>query len=256
MADQAALLALTNVSKLYEAPDPAAAVTVLHDITLTVERGESVAIVGPSGSGKSTLLNIIGTLDQPSSGRVWLAGQELSRLRENQLAAIRNRQIGFVFQSHHLLPHCSALENVLVPTLAAGKGGRSIGPGQPESFEESESAPERRPAPSDSPEDRARKLLLRVGLGDRMHHRPGQLSGGERQRVAVVRALINAPPLLLADEPTGALDHAAATELGELLVDLNQEEGVTLIVVTHSLPLAQRMRRVLELREGTLREAA
>jgi ABC-type lipoprotein export system ATPase subunit len=204
-------------------------VAVLRDLSLDIAAGESVAIIGPSGSGKSKLLNIIGTLDQPTSGHVWLDGQDLSRLDESQLAAIRNRQIGFIFQSHHLMPQCSVIENVLVPTIAdkksRGRGG----------------APER-----------AEKLLKRVGLGERLHHRPGQLSGGERQRVAVVRALINQPKLLLADEPTGALDRASAQGLAQLLVELNREEGVTLIVVTHALDLARQMGRIVELRDGQL----
>ena len=184
---------------------------------------------GPSGSGKSTLLNIIGTLDDPTRGRVFLREQDLAQLDELQLAAVRNRQIGFIFQAHHLLPQCTVLENVLVPTLAS-----------PESAQR-KSAPER-----------ARRLLDRVGLGGRIDHRPGQLSGGERQRVAVVRALINQPELLLADEPTGALDRAAAEELARLLIELNREERVTLILVTHAPDLAARMKRVFELQDGRL----
>ena len=202
---------------------------MLKGITLAISRGESLAIVGPSGSGKSTLLNIIGTLDQPTSGTVTLDDQELTRLDDGQLATVRNRQIGFVFQSHHLLPQCSVLENVLVPTLASNDRGSRDG------------APER-----------AKNLLEKIGLSGRLSHRPGQLSGGERQRVAVVRALINQPKLLLADEPTGALDRASAQSLGDLLVQLNKEEGVTLIVVTHALELANRMGRALELRDGRL----
>ncbi len=223
------LLNLTDVTKRYESPTGTDAVLVLRDITLEVGRGESAAIVGPSGSGKSTLLNIIGTLDQPSSGTVTLDGQDLTRLDDLQLAGVRNRQIGFIFQSHHLLPQCTVMENVLVPTLA------------------NLDAASRNGAPN-----RAKKLLERVGLGGRLAHRPGQLSGGERQRVAVVRALINQPKLLLADEPTGALDRAAAENLAELLVQLNQEDGVTLIVVTHALDLAKRMERTLELKDGCL----
>src|SRR3989441_5371866 len=223
------LLKLIDVSKRYESPTGAEAVAVLRDVTLEIRRGESVAIVGPSGSGKSTLLNIIGTLDRPSTGQVLLDGQELSRLDDTQLAAVRNRQIGFIFQSHHLLPQCTVLENVLVPTLANKDAALRNGAAE-----------------------RAKRLLEKVGLSSRTAHRPGQLSGGERQRVAVVRALINQPKLLLADEPTGALDRASAQNLAELLVRLNQEEGVTLIVVTHALDLAKRMGRVLELRDGRL----
>jgi ABC-type lipoprotein export system ATPase subunit len=223
------LLQLLNVTKQYQAAPGLDPVAVLRDITLEIARGESLAIVGPSGSGKSTLLNMMGTLDQPSSGRVLLAGQDLSRLDPRALARVRNRQLGFIFQAHHLLPQCTVWENVLVPTLAdASAAGR------------------------DEAEGRGRRLLERVGLGDRLGHRPGQLSGGERQRVAVVRALINQPQLVLADEPTGSLDRAAARNLGQLLVELNREEQVTLVVATHALELARWMARVLELRDGHL----
>jgi lipoprotein-releasing system ATP-binding protein len=237
------LLRLTEVSKRYESPtDNAEVVSVLRDISLEIGRAESVAVVGPSGSGKSTLLNIIGTLDRPTSGQVLLDGQDLSRLDDLQLATVRNREIGIIFQAHHLLPQCTVLENVLVPTLAkTGRAGRPADGGAV-----------RTPRPAETDEQRAKRLLARVGLDTRLTHRPGQLSGGERQRVAVVRALINQPKLLLADEPTGALDRASARNLAELLVRLNQEEGVTLIVVTHALDLAKRMGRVLELRDGRL----
>lgn len=223
------LLKLVNVAKQYESLSDAEPVFVLKGISLEIGAGESVAVVGPSGSGKSTLLNVIGTLDRPSQGQVLLDGEDLSKLNDDQLAATRNQRIGFVFQAHHLLPQCTVLENVLVPTLAARAGASRNGA-----------------------EERACRLLQRVGLGERLAHRPGQLSGGERQRVAVVRALINGPKLLLADEPTGALDRASAQNLGQLLVELNREEGVTLIVVTHAPELAQRMGRVLELRDGQL----
>ena len=223
------LLRLTRVTKRYDAPGKAGALVVLNDISLDLTRGESLAIVGPSGSGKSTLLQIIGTLDRPTSGSVALDGQDLNGLDEIQIAAVRNRKIGFVFQSHFLLPQCTVLENVLVPTLACSDAALRDGAGE-----------------------RAERLLKRVGLGERKSHRPGELSGGERQRVAVVRALINQPKLLLADEPTGSLDHASAQQLGQLLLDLNREEGVTLIVVTHAQDLAQRMARVQELRDGRL----
>jgi lipoprotein-releasing system ATP-binding protein len=229
MAAIETLLKLSNVSLRYESGGDAASVEVLKGVSLEVARGESLAIIGPSGSGKSTLLNIIGTLDRATGGEVLLAGQDLSRLDDRKLAAVRNRQIGFVFQAHHLLPQCTVLENVLVPTLADTEGNAAKG------------APER-----------AERLLKRVGLGERLRHRPGQLSGGERQRVAVVRALINQPQLLLADEPTGALDRAAAEQLAQLLLELNREEGVTLIVVTHALDLARKMGRVLELKDGIL----
>jgi lipoprotein-releasing system ATP-binding protein len=232
MASSEPQLKLTGVTKRYggqlsgEAP-------VLDGVDLEVARGDSAAIVGPSGCGKTTLLNIIGTLDRPDAGEVRLEGQDLTRLNARQLAEVRNRQVGFVFQMHHLLPQCTVLENVLVPTLATANEGLK-----------------------DAAPDRARRLLERVGLGARLRYRPGQLSGGERQRVAVVRALINEPQLLLADEPTGALDRASSGTLAQLLAELNRETGVTLIVVTHSLELAQRMQRVLELRDGQLQDAA
>lgn len=228
-----ALLKLTGVSKNYAAANGAAELRILIGIDLDLERGESVAIIGPSGSGKSTLLNIIGTLDRPSAGTVKLEDMELTMLNDLDLADVRNRKIGFIFQGHHLLPQCTVLENVLVPTLASkDKMLRSTAP------------------------ERARRLLDRVGLASRLEHRPGQLSGGERQRVAVVRALINEPVLLLADEPTGALDRASAQTMSQLLVELNQEQKVTLIVVTHALDLASRMQRTLEIREGQLSRPA
>jgi lipoprotein-releasing system ATP-binding protein len=259
MATPIPLLKLSEVTKRYDSVGGADSigVPVLDGISLEVARGESLAIVGPSGSGKSTLLQIIGTLDRPTAGRVELDGQDLSALGENQLAEVRNRQIGFVFQSHFLLPQCTVLENVLVPTLAIVGHASSLSPNSIEARPGSDAARARgesgrMPVPQEAAPDRARRLLERVGLSHRLDHLPGQLSGGERQRVAVVRALINAPQLLLADEPTGALDHASATSLGQLLVDLNREEGVTLIVVTHALDLARRMGKVIELRDGKL----
>lgn len=227
------LLELRNVGKYYEAPNGADAPYVLKDVTLRVAAGESVAITGPSGSGKSTLLNIIGALDRPTTGRVLLEGRDLSQLDDKELAMIRNREIGFIFQLHHLLPQYTVLENVLVPTLAS-RGGFETRPYR------------------DEAEARARRLLERVGLGSRLSYRPGRLSGGERQRAAVVRALINRPKLLLADEPTGSLDRAAADNLARLLIELNREEGVTLILVTHSSDLAALMSRALELKDGVL----
>jgi len=224
----APFLQLLDVFKSYQSVLDGPPVSVLEGINLEIQPGESVAIVGPSGCGKSTLLNIIGTLDRPTRGEVLLEGQDLAKLDEVQLARVRNRQIGFIFQAHHLLPQCTVLENVLVPTLAGGDN------------------PQRATAP-----DRAR-LLERVGLGQRLDHRPGQLSGGERQRTAVVRALINQPRLLLADEPTGALDRVAAGELSRLLSELNREEQVTVILVTHAAELAQRMGRRFQLVDGRL----
>jgi ABC-type lipoprotein export system ATPase subunit len=222
-------LRLRNISRHFQEPDRAAPLIVLQGISIEVGRGESLAIVGPSGSGKSTLLHIIGTLDRPTTGEVVLDGQDLSQLDEARLASVRNRQIGFVFQAHYLLPQCTVMENVLVPSLACKDAALRL-----------EAGP------------RAERLLKRVGLGERLSHFPGQLSGGERQRVAVVRALINQPQLLLADEPTGALDPTAARQLGQLLLELNHEDAVTLIVVTHARELAERMGRVLELKNGRL----
>ncbi|MFM7214758.1 MAG: ABC transporter ATP-binding protein, partial [Verrucomicrobiota bacterium] len=186
------------------------------------------ALVGPSGSGKSTLLNLLGTLDTPDSGSVWIGGRDVTRFDAKDLARVRNRDLGFIFQSHHLLPQCSVLENVLLPSLA-----------------------DRGHSPADAHE-RARRLLDRVGLGPRLGHLPGQLSGGERQRAAVVRALIQSPQVVLADEPTGALDRANAEALGRLLVELNLEEDLALVVVTHSLELARQMSRIVELKDGAL----
>jgi lipoprotein-releasing system ATP-binding protein len=200
-------------------------VEVLRAVDLLVLQGETLAITGPSGSGKSTLLNILGTLDAPDAGEVWLEGRELEKLDARELARVRNRRIGLVFQLHHLLPHLGVLENVLVPALVSGD------PGAPE---------------------RARRLLDRVGLGHRLAHRPAQLSGGERQRAAVVRALINRPALVLADEPTGSLDRRSAESLADLLVELNREEGTALVVATHAAALASRLGRSLELLEGRL----
>lgn len=202
---------------------------VLRSIDLDVLAGESIAIVGPSGCGKSTLLNILGGLMTPTGGTVSVDGVRLSGMTPDELAAFRNSQIGYVFQAHHLLPQCTALENVLIPTLVQADH-----------------------ATRQSIESRARQLLETVGLGERLSHRPARLSGGECQRVAVVRALVNGPKILLADEPTGSLDGEAADRLGELLIDLNRREGVSLITVTHSDRLAARMQRTLMLTGGSL----
>jgi lipoprotein-releasing system ATP-binding protein len=231
MTNEPPMLRLAGITKSYPAISGLPPVVTLAGVDLALEGGEAAAIIGPSGSGKSTLLNIIGTLDHPDSGEIWLEGRDLARLNEEELAATRGREIGFIFQAHHLLPHCTVLENVLVPTLALNGKDRT----------------------PDAPE-RARRLLGRVGLSARLDHRPGQLSGGEQQRVAVVRALINQPKLLLGDEPTGALDRRSADQLAELLVELNREEGVTLILVTHAADFAARMKRRFELRDGRLFE--
>jgi lipoprotein-releasing system ATP-binding protein len=201
-------------------------IRVLEGVSLVLATGEALAVTGPSGSGKSTLLHLMGALDAPSSGAVRIGDVDPARLTEPELARFRNRHVGFVFQDAHLLPQYSVLENVLLPTLAFP----------------AESSP--------AVPDRARALLDRVGLGHRLEHRPAELSGGERQRVAVARALINEPPLLLGDEPTGSLDAASAREVGELLAELHRERGLQLVVVTHSHELAERFARRVELRQG------
>jgi len=222
--DTNALLELRGVTKEYDGALMAA--PVLKGVDLRVDAGESLAIVGPSGCGKSTLLNLIGALDRPTSGDIVFEGQDLLLRSDVELARFRNQSIGFVFQSHHLLPQCSALENVLVPTLVSKQ--------------------------AEGARERAVHLLERVGLADRLTYKPGLLSGGERQRVAVVRALINRPSLLLADEPPGSLSREGAEDLAHLMLELNREEGMALIVVTHSTAVAQTMGRVLELRDGLL----
>lgn len=202
---------------------------VLRGVDLEVRARETLAVLGPSGCGKSTLLHILGGLLPPTDGAAYFDGRDLASMNAGELAALRSRELGFVFQAHHLLPQCTALENVLVPTLVH---------------------PDR-----DGAEERARALLDQVGLGHRLAHRPAQLSGGEQQRVAVVRALVNRPRLLLADEPTGSLDAAAAAALGDLLCDLSAANDVAVVVVTHSQPLAARMRRVATLHGGALHSA-
>lgn len=202
---------------------------VLRGIDLSVQADDTVAVLGPSGSGKSTLLNILGGLLPATSGDVLFDGSPLGDRTKKQLAALRNREMGFIFQAHHLMPQLTAIENVLVPTLV-------------HPMDES-----RRSAP-----ERAAQLLRDVGLGERMTHRPAQLSGGEQQRVAVVRALINQPRIVLADEPTGSLDERTTDALGDLLCQLNEQHAVALVTVTHSRRLAERMQRVVELREGTI----
>jgi ABC-type lipoprotein export system ATPase subunit len=225
------MLELVDITKSYQSPDGNDNAIVLKNISLKVAKGQSLVIVGPSGSGKSTLLNIIGALDKPTSGKVIFDGKDLAGLNESELAKFRNCEIGFVFQLHHLLPQCTVLENVLVPTLA-----RKNNQSQKAIYQ------------------RATNLLQRVGLKDHLLHMPGQLSGGQCQRVAVVRALINNPKLLLADEPTGSLDKDSSENVAELLVELNRSEGVTLITVTHSLKLAKLLGDVMELTDGLLRD--
>ena len=223
------LLKLEKVTREFPSAQKDESLQVLCGVSIQIEKDETIAVIGPSGCGKSTLLNLIGTLDLPTSGSVTSDGRDVTQLNDTELAALRNSEMGFIFQSHHLLPQCTVLENVLIPTIAHRTA-------------------------TGKDKDRARRLLERVGLGERLTHRPGKLSGGERQRTAVVRALINKPKLLLADEPTGALDEATAGKLGELLVELNEEEKVTLITVTHSVSLASCMKRTVRLAEGKIVE--
>jgi lipoprotein-releasing system ATP-binding protein len=223
-------LRVSEVTKSFDTG--AQVVEVLKGISFDLSESDSLAITGPSGSGKSTLLHLIGTLDRPSSGRIEVDGSSPHDLPESELAAFRNRNVGFVFQDHHLLPQYTVLENVLVPALAPGAGDRA-----------------------EEATKRAQTLLDRVGLGDRIEHRPAQLSGGESQRVAVARALIHRPKLLLCDEPTGNLDQTTAGAVADLLFELQRSEGGILIVVTHSLDLAARFGRHFELRDGQCSEA-
>ena len=223
-------LALDAKSICKQYPTRSEPVIVLRDVSLSLSEGEAVAIVGPSGCGKSTLLNILGTLEPPTSGEVQLDGKNPFALDEPALAAFRNTHVGFVFQDHHLLPQCSVIENVLIPTLPNDGAARLI--------------------------TRAAKLLDRVGLSARLDHLPSELSGGERQRVAIARALINSPRLLLADEPTGNLDRSSAETVASLLLELQKEEGTTLVVVTHSTSLADRMQKCFEFSDGRLESRA
>ena len=218
-------LIATEIVKEFETP--AQTLRILDGVSLELNRGDNLAILGESGSGKSTLLHILGTLDEATSGTVEMLGRDIGALSEKELAAHRNANVGFVFQQHHLLPQLSALDNVLVPTLASGK-------------------------PDETAIARAKELLESVGLADRMTHKPGFLSGGERQRVAVARALIGKPTLLLADEPTGSLDSTNATALGELLLKVQQQENAILVCVTHSEKLAGMFSNSIHLENGKL----
>lgn len=218
------MLKLENIHKTYDTG--VIQVEALKEINLEIQRGEFLAIMGPSGSGKSTLMNIIGLLDRPTLGKYFLEGQEVSKLSDEELAAIRNRHIGFVFQTFNLLPRVNALRNVELPMQYAGiKRG------------------ERR--------QRALKALERVGLGDRIHHKPNELSGGQKQRVAIARAIVNKPSVILADEPTGALDTRTGEEIMALFQELN-EEGATIVVVTHEKDIARHAKRVVQVRDGRI----
>lgn len=222
------LLKLSNIHKSFGSEASRNYREVLKDVSLELEAGKSLAILGPSGSGKSTLLNIIGALDLPDQGQIQFNGDPIEQLTEKQLTVFRNKEIGFIFQSHHLLPQCNVLENVLIPTLP-GKGNKKEN------------------------EQKAMDLINKVGLQDHQHDFPGTLSGGECQRVAVIRALINQPKLLLADEPTGSLDHENATSIMDLLIKLKDEFQSALIVVTHSEEIASRMDRRFQLIDGLLK---
>ncbi len=219
---------LENITKSYQQGEET--VTVLKSLDMTVRQGDSLAIVGASGSGKSTLLQLMGTLDVPSSGSILFRGEDISTLGWKERAAIRNRDIGFVFQFHHLLPEFSARENVAMPGIIGGM-------------------------PRKDALAKADVALTRVGLAHRLHHRVTTLSGGERQRAAIARAILLEPKVVLADEPTGNLDERTGREINQLLLSLNQDQGVTLIVVTHNAELAQCMQRTLELRSGELYES-
>ena len=204
-------------------------IEVLKGVDLTVLSGEMLAIEGASGAGKSTLLHILGTLDRPTGGKVFFQGEDLFARTNAELAEVRNRHVGFVFQFHHLLPEFSALENTMMPELIQGLSARKAG-------------------------QEAETILARLGLGDRLHHKPGQLSGGEQQRVAVARALMVQPKIILADEPTGNLDTQTGEEVHHLLERINREQGITIVIVTHNPMLAARMNRRVKLVDGWLQE--
>lgn len=223
-ATAAPLAVLDHVDKIYGEGD--AQVHALRDVCLTVHKGDYLAVMGTSGSGKSTAMNILGCLDRPSRGRYWLNGMEVEGLTDDALAGIRNSQLGFVFQQFHLLPQFSALENVMLPMIYAG-------------------------VPPQERRQRAAEALTRVGLGHRLGNRPNQLSGGQQQRVAIARAIINHPSLLLADEPTGALDSQTTAEVLNLFDELNQE-GITLLLVTHEKEVGARAQRVVHFRDGQI----
>lgn len=218
------LIQLQNISKTYGMGD--LQVFALKSVDLTIDAGEYCAIMGPSGSGKSTMMNMIGCLDRPTQGDYWLDYVEIAHLTPKKLASIRNRQIGFIFQQFHLLPQLTAVENVVLPMIYAG-------------------------VPVGERESRAIAALQRVGLGDRLANRPNQLSGGQQQRVAIARAIVNQPKLLLADEPTGALDSQMSREIMDIFAELNQQ-GMTLVMVTHDLEVAQRCQRTITFRDGSV----
>ncbi len=219
------ILHVNNVRKQYE--QPSSSLTVLKGVTLSVQEGDFLAIVGPSGAGKSTLLHILGGLDKPSSGEVIIDGEDIYRLNDKARAKIRNQKVGFIFQFYHLLPEFSALENVILPAMVL-KASRDMA----------------------SLRTRGQDLLERVGLAHRLEHRPNELSGGEQQRVAIARSLMNAPRILLCDEPTGNLDSESGAEIIRLLEEFNKQKKLTLIIVTHDSQIASRSRKVLSMRDG------
>ncbi|HDR0612239.1 lipoprotein-releasing ABC transporter ATP-binding protein LolD [Pasteurella multocida] len=221
------LLHCQHITKYYQ--EGSQQTQVLKDVSFSMQAGELVAIVGSSGSGKSTLLHLLGGLDQPTSGEVFIQNQSLQKINANQLAQLRNQYLGFVYQFHHLMADFSALENVMMPMLI-GKQNKS------------------------EAQDRAEKMLTAVGLSHRISHRPSALSGGERQRVAIARSLVNHPALVLADEPTGNLDRKTTESIFELIKQLNQEQNIAFLLVTHDLALAEKLSRRLVMQDGVLRE--
>ena len=225
------MIKLDKISKHYPNASGLLVHKVLNDISFEIMKGDSMAIVGPSGCGKSTLLNLIGTLDLPTSGNIIFDGIEISSLDDKKLSSLRNQKIGFIFQMHHLLPQLNVLENVILPAL-----------------------PNSSKKQVKEATQRAIELLTEVGLGDHIYKFPGQLSGGECQRVAVVRALINEPDIILADEPTGSLDHDSAEQIGNLLVDLQMKRNLALVIVTHSFDLANKMKIKYSLVNGQLNQ--